>query len=75
MVKVLNKYFANLGGVVLSGLNSGDVLFQLFSLAFIVLIIVLIVSFFRSNKKRKDQLNRIEKKIDDMNQGIKEDVE
>ena len=75
MVKVLNKYFANLGGAVLSGLNSGDVLFQLFSLAFIVLIIVLIVSFFRSNKKRKDQLNRIEKKIDDMNQGIKEDVE
>ena len=75
MVKVLNKYFANLGGVVLSGLNSGDVLFQLFSLAFIVLIIVLIVSFFRSNKKRKDQLNRIEKKIDDMNQGNKEDVE
>ena len=55
--------------------NSGDVLFQLFLLAFIVLIIVLIVSFFRSNKKRKDQLNRIEKKIDDMNQGIKEDVE
>ena len=75
MVKVLNKYFANLGGVVLSGLNSGDVLFQLFLLAFIVLIIVLIVSFFRSNKKRNDQLNRIEKKIDDMNQGIKEDVE
>ena len=75
MVKVLNKYFANLGGVVLSGLNSGDVLFQLFLLAFIVLIIVLIVSFFRSNKKRKDQLNRIEKKMDDMNQGIKEDVE
>ena len=75
MVKVLNRYFANLGGVILSGLNSGDVLFQLFLLAFIVLIIVLIVSFFRSNKKRKDQLNRIEKKIDDMNQGIKEDVE
>ena len=75
MVKVLNKYFANLGGVILSGFNSGDVFFQLFSLAFIVLIIVLIVSFFRSNKKRNDQLNRIEKKMDDMNQGIKEDVE
>ena len=75
MVKVLNEYFANLGDVVLSGLNSGDVLFQLFSLAFIGLIIVLIVSFFRSNKKRKDQLNRIEKKMDDMNQRIKKDVE
>lgn len=75
MVKVLNKYLANLGGVVLSGLNSGDVLFQLFLLAFIGLIIALIVSFFRSNKKRKDQLNRIEKKMDDMNQLIKKDVE
>ena len=75
MVKVLNKYFANLGGIMLSGFNLGDVLFQLFSLAFIVLIIVLIVSFFRSNKKWKDQLNRIEKKMDDMNQGIKKDVE
>ena len=75
MVKVLNKYFANLGGIMLSGFNLGDVLFQLFSLAFIVLIIVLIVSFFRSNKKRNDQLNRIEKKMDDMNQRNKKDVE
>ena len=75
MVKVLNKYFANLGGIMLSGFNLGDVLFQLFSLAFIVLIIVLIVSFFRSNKKRNDQLKRIEQKMDDMNQGIKKDVE
>lgn len=60
---------------MLSGFNLGDALFQLISLAFIVLIIVLIMSFFRSNKKRNDQLNRIEKKIDDMNQGIKKDVE
>ncbi|MFZ0447595.1 MAG: DUF4083 domain-containing protein [Bacillus sp. (in: firmicutes)] len=59
----------------MSGFNLGDALFQLISLAFIVLIIVLIMSFFRSNKKRNDQLNRIEKKIDDMNQGIKKDVE
>ena len=75
MVKVLNKYFANLGGIMLNGFNLGDVLFQLFSLAFIVLIIVLIVSFFRSSKKWKDQLNRIEKKMDDMNQRNKKDVE
>ena len=60
---------------MLSSFNLGDALFQLISLAFIVLIIVLIMSFFRSNKKRNDQLNRIEKKIDDMNQGIKKDVE
>lgn len=75
MFKVLNKYFANLGGIMVSGFNLGDVLFQLFSIAFIVLIIVLIVSFFRSNKKRNDQLNRIEKKMDDMNQRNKKDVE
>ena len=60
---------------MLSGFNLGDALFQLISLAFIVLIIALIVSFFRSNKKRKDQLNRIEKKMDDMNQRIKKDRE
>jgi cbb3-type cytochrome oxidase subunit 3 len=56
----------------LSGFNLGDALYQLFSLAFIVLIIALIVSLFRNNKKRKNQLDRIEKKIDDMNQGINE---
>jgi cbb3-type cytochrome oxidase subunit 3 len=54
----------------LSGFNLGDALFQLFSLAFIVLIIALIVSLFRSNKKRKNQFDRIEKKIDDINQRI-----
>ena len=58
---------------MLSGFNLGDALFQLFSLAFIVLIIVLIVSLFRSSKKRKNQLDRIEKKIDDMNQQINND--
>ena len=56
----------------MSGFNLGDALYQLFSLAFIVLIIALIVSLFRNNKKRKNQLDRIEKKIDDMNQGINE---
>ena len=59
----------------MSGFNLGDALYQLFSLAFIVLIIALIVSLFRNNKKRKNQLDRIEKKIDDMNQGINESDE
>jgi len=59
---------------MLSGFNLGDALFQLLSLAFIVLIIALIVSLFRSNKKRKNQLDRIEKKIDDMNQQINNDT-
>ena len=62
-------------GVALSSFNSGDVLFQLLLLAFIGLIIVLIVSFLRSNKKQKDRLDRIEKKMDDIEQLSKKDVE
>ncbi|PIC71221.1 DUF4083 domain-containing protein [Sporosarcina sp. P16b] len=42
--------------------------FTLFSLSFIVIIIVLIVLLIRSNNKRKKQLDRIEKKIDNLNQ-------
>ena len=57
--------------MVLSSFNLGDALFQLFFLVFIALIFGLIVSFFRFNKQRKNQLNRIEKKIDDMNERIK----
>ncbi|MDQ0229211.1 DUF4083 domain-containing protein [Metabacillus malikii] len=59
----------------MNSFNLGDALFQLFYLAFIVLIVVLIVSFLRSNKKRNNQLDRIEKKIDDMNQRVKKDAE
>lgn len=40
------------------------VFWQLFNLSFIVLIVFLIVSFFRSNRKRAEQLERIEDKID-----------
>lgn len=63
------------GGMILSGFNLGDALFQLFYLGFIVLIVALILSFFRSNKKRKNQLDRIEKKIDDVNQRMKKNME
>ena len=59
---------------MLSSFNLGDALFQLFFLVFIVLIISLIVSLFRSNKQRKTQLNRIEKKIDDIKKQLKNDV-
>ncbi|MDQ0232604.1 DUF4083 domain-containing protein [Metabacillus malikii] len=55
-------------------MNIGDALFQLFYLAFIVLIVALIVSFFRSYKKRNNQLDRIEEKIDDVNQQLKKDA-
>ncbi|WP_428910810.1 DUF4083 domain-containing protein [Niallia sp. Krafla_26] len=59
----------------MSSFNLVDALFQLLSLACIVLIIVLIVSFFRSKKYRKKQLDRIEKKIDDINQRINKDAD
>ena len=51
-----------------STINFGDILFTLFSLGFTILIIALIVSLIRTNNKRKQQLDRIEKKIDDLNQ-------
>lgn len=49
----------------------GDVLYQLFSLGFLVLIILLIVWFIRSNIKRRNRLDSLEKKIDDINEKIK----
>ncbi|OKL36863.1 DUF4083 domain-containing protein [Domibacillus mangrovi] len=59
----------------MSNFNIGDALFQLFFLGFLALIIVLIVSFFRSNKNRRSQLDRIEKKIDDMNEQRKKGID
>lgn len=57
----------------MGGFNIGDALFQLFSIGFIVLIIILIVLFFRSFSKRRNQLDSIEKKIDAINEQIKKD--
>ncbi|MYL56268.1 DUF4083 domain-containing protein [Virgibacillus halodenitrificans] len=57
----------------MGGFHIGDALFQLFFLAFIVLIIFLIVSFFRANSSRTNQLNRIEKKIDEVSHRMKND--
>ncbi|MFZ0446696.1 MAG: hypothetical protein WAM95_19095 [Bacillus sp. (in: firmicutes)] len=51
-----------------STFNFGDILFTLFSLGFTILIIALIVSLIRTNNKRKQQLDRIEKKIEDLDQ-------
>lgn len=48
--------------------NLGDILFTLFSLGFIVLILALVVWVIRSGSKRKQQLDRIEEKIDNLNQ-------
>ena len=49
-------------------INFEDILFTLFSLGFTILIIALIVLLIRTNNKRKQQLDRIEKKIDNLNQ-------
>ncbi|GIO26601.1 DUF4083 domain-containing protein [Ornithinibacillus bavariensis] len=48
----------------MDGFHIGDMLAQLFFLGFIVLVIVLIVGSIRSNRKMKNQLNHIEKKLD-----------
>ncbi|WP_255485891.1 hypothetical protein, partial [Sporosarcina sp. BP05] len=54
-----------------STFNFGDIIFTLFSLGFIVIIIALIVFVIRTNNKRKHQLDRIEKKVDNLNQQTK----
>lgn len=45
-------------------LNIGDIIFQLFAMLIPVLFIVGIVLFIRSYKRRNEQLDRIEEKLD-----------
>lgn len=45
-------------------LNIGDILFQLFAILVPIIFIVAIVFFIRSSKRRKEQLDRIEEKLD-----------
>jgi uncharacterized protein YoxC len=45
-------------------LNIGDIIFQLFAILVPIFFIVIIVFFVRSSKKRKEQLGRIEEKLD-----------
>ncbi|MGE7603432.1 resistance to Congo red protein [Peribacillus sp. NPDC097675] len=56
----------------MSSFNIGDMLYQLFFIGFIVLIICLIVSIFRSSKKRRMQMDRLEEKIDALNEQLRE---
>ena len=56
----------------MSSFNIGDILFQLVYLAFLVFILSLIVSFFRSRKKRRMQMDRLEEKIDALNEQLRE---
>ncbi|WP_238941929.1 DUF4083 family protein [Bacillus sp. REN10] len=50
----------------MASINVGDVIFQLFMLGIPVLIVVAIVYFIRSWKKQKEQLQRLEDKIDQL---------
>ena len=52
-------------------MNIGDVLFQLGSFGFVFLIIVLFVLFVRAAKKRSRQLDRLEQKVNEMEQRAK----
>ncbi|PLS03364.1 DUF4083 domain-containing protein [Neobacillus cucumis] len=45
-------------------MNIGDIIFQLFAILVPIVFIVAIIFFVRSSKKRKEQLDRIEEKLD-----------
>ncbi|MGG4267248.1 DUF4083 family protein [Peribacillus simplex] len=55
----------------MSDLNIADMIYQLFCLIFLILIIVGIISLFRSVKQRKTRLDIMEKKMDDLHELIK----
>ncbi|MBD8070022.1 DUF4083 domain-containing protein [Bacillus sp. PS06] len=46
-------------------------MYQLIVWGFLILLIVLIVTSVRLNKGRRNQLDRIEKKLDDVNEQLK----
>lgn len=45
-------------------MNTGDIIFQILMLAIPIAVLVLIIGIFISNRNRKNQLKRIEEKID-----------
>ncbi|WMX54671.1 DUF4083 family protein [Peribacillus sp. R9-11] len=57
----------------MSSFNMADMIYQLFCFVFLILIIVGIVSLFRSVKQRKTRLDIMEKKMDDLYELIKRD--
>ncbi|WP_455661005.1 DUF4083 domain-containing protein [Pradoshia sp.] len=52
-------------------MNTGDILFQLFAIIFMVIIAAVIISIFRSRKQRREQFDRMEKKIDGLSKELK----
>lgn len=55
----------------MNSINIRNVVFQLICFGLLVLFVLFIVWLFRSDKKRIRQLNRIEKKIEEMDVQIK----
>ena len=51
-----------------------DAIYQVVFLSFIAIIIVLIVSLFRYIKRRRLQLDRMERMLENLNKEIKKDV-
>jgi energy-converting hydrogenase Eha subunit H len=54
----------------MGGFNIGDILFQLFSFGFLILLIFLIVFLFRSFTRRGKQLDQLEKKVDSISERV-----
>jgi hypothetical protein len=54
-----------------SSINGGDIIFQFLNICLMALFVILIVSYFRSNKKRRNQLDRMEEKINLLTDEIK----
>ncbi len=57
----------------MSSFNLGDAIYQLISFIILILIIVFLVRLFRTFSKRRNQLDRIEKKVDALDEKIKQD--
>ncbi|WP_057913150.1 hypothetical protein [Peribacillus muralis] len=55
----------------MSSFNLADMIYQLFLLAFLILIIAGAISFFRSIKHRKTRLDIMEKKLDALHEQLK----
>jgi hypothetical protein len=47
-------------------INVGDIIFQLFSLAVPLFLVFVLIQLWRSSKKRKEQLERIEEKLNQL---------
>ena len=57
-------------GTFNKNLNVGDLIFTLFSLGILAIIIISVIWLLSSNKKRKNQLDNIENKIDALSEKL-----